>query len=160
MNRIVLVVTVAGMFMFPAAKATTDMDEDPAMDNDPISSEEQRVLAVEDEYVAAEIKRDEAALRRIVDDRFVLNSSDGTTTGKDALIEAILGWDMSGQTISERTVVVDGDTAVICGTAELRFGVSGEKESRSLLRYTSTYIKRHDQWRFLALQMAKREARQ
>jgi hypothetical protein len=47
-------------------------------------SEEQRVLAVEDEYIAAEVSRDEAALRRLVDDRFAFNSSKGTITGKDA----------------------------------------------------------------------------
>jgi len=131
-----------------------------SMDKEPILSEEQRVLAVEDEYVAAEINRDEASLRRILDDHFVFNSSDGTTSGKDALIEDILGWNMSGQTLSERTVIVEGDTAVICGTTELRFAVSGEEDSRSLLRYTSIYIKRQGQWRFLALQMAKRAQQQ
>ena len=40
-------------------------------------AEEQRVLAAEDEYVAAEVGHDEATLRRLVDDRFVLNSSNG-----------------------------------------------------------------------------------
>jgi hypothetical protein len=38
-------------------------------------SEEQRVLATEDAYVAAEVGRDEAVLRKLVDDRFVHNSS-------------------------------------------------------------------------------------
>ena len=129
------------------------------MDKESIMSEEQRVLATEDEYVAAEIERDEVTLRRIVDDRFVLNSSDGTTSDKAALIKGILGWNMSGQTISERTVVVEGDTAVIFGTTELRFAVSGGEDSKSLLRYTATYIKRQGEWRLLALQMAKRVAR-
>ncbi|UCH27305.1 MAG: nuclear transport factor 2 family protein [Trueperaceae bacterium] len=122
-------------------------------------NEEQRVLATEDEYVAAEITRDETALRRILDDRFVLNAGDGTTSGKDALIESILSWNMTGQTISERTVVVEGDTAVTFGTTELRFALSDGEESTSLLRYTATYIKRAGQWRMLALQMVKREAK-
>jgi ketosteroid isomerase-like protein len=120
------------------------------------SSEEQRVLAVEDQYVAAEVSRDEATLRRIVDDRFVFNSNSGTTSGKSELIENILSWKMTGQTISERTVMVDGDTAVTFGTAELRFASDGKEDTKSLLRYTATYIKRQGEWRFLALHMAER----
>lgn len=66
-------------------------------DTTPAQTEEQRVLAVEDEYVAAEINRDEAALRRLVDDRFALNSSDGSIAGKDDLIRTVLGMNMTGQ---------------------------------------------------------------
>ncbi len=51
-------------------------------------SEERHVLATEDEYVAAEVSRDEAALRRLVDDRFQYNTGRGTTTGKEELIAA------------------------------------------------------------------------
>lgn len=47
-----------------------------------IKSEEQRVLATEDEYIAAEVSRDEATLRRLVDDRFVLNTNRGATSGR------------------------------------------------------------------------------
>ena len=35
------------------------------------SAEERAVLADEDAYVAAEVQRDEAALRRLVDEHFV-----------------------------------------------------------------------------------------
>lgn len=59
-------------------------------------TEEQRVLAVEDEYVAAEVSRDEATLRRIVDDRFTFNSSNGTTT------------------------LIEGDVALVFGTPALQ----------------------------------------
>lgn len=52
-------------------------------------SEEQQVLAVEDECVAAEVRRDEATLRRVVDDRFVLNSSNGKTSDEEALIPPV-----------------------------------------------------------------------
>lgn len=123
----------------------------------PISqTEEQRVLAVEDEYVAAEVSRDEATLRRIVDDRFTFNSSNGTTTGKDELIEGVLEMAMVGQTISERTVLIEDDMALVFGTAELQFAAPGKEKSVSTLRYTSTYVKRQGQWRMLALQMQKR----
>ena len=57
----------------------------------PAQSEEQRVLAAEDEYVAAEFSRDEATLRRLVDDRFALNSSNGSTSGEEELIQSVSG---------------------------------------------------------------------
>ena len=105
-------------------------------------TEEQRVLAVEDEYIAADLNRDEAALRRLVDDRFVVNSSNGSTSGKDALIRSVLGMNMTGQTITERTVMIEGDLAIIFGTAELRLEAPGRDERISVLRYTSVYVRR------------------
>ena len=154
MNKSLLLATLYWLLMLPACGVTT------AVNNDSVSSEEQRVLAVEDEYIAAEISRDEATLRRIVDDRFVFNSNDGKTSGKTDLINNVLSWKMTGQTITERTVLVDGDTAVIFGTAELRFASDTEEDTKSLLRYTSIYVKRQGQWRFLALQMARRITQQ
>ena len=125
----------------------------------PAQSEEQRVLAAEDEYVAAEVKRDEATLRRLVDDRFVLNSNNGSTSGKEELIRSILGMTMAGQTIRERTVLIEGDVAMIFGTADLRFLSAGGSETVTSLRYMSTYVNRDGQWRMLALQMQQRVSR-
>ena len=150
MNKSLLLVNICWLLMLTAC------DINNTVNNDSISDEEERVLAVEDAYVAAEINRDEDALRRILDDRFVFNSNDGTTSGKVELISTILSWKMTGQTITERTVLVDGDTAVIFGTTELRFASETGEDTKSLLRYTSTYVKRQGQWRFLALQMARR----
>lgn len=120
-------------------------------------TEEQRVLAAEDEYVAAEVHRDEATLRRLVDDRFVFNSSSGKTTGKEELIRSILGMNMVGQTVRERTVLIEDDIALVFGTADLRFPAEGGGESVSSLRYTSTFVNRDGQWRMLALQMQQRK---
>ena len=122
----------------------------------PQQSEEQRVLAAEDEYVAAEVARDEATLRRLVDERFAFNSSKGTITAKEDFIQSILKMPMDGQTIRERSVLIEGDIALIFGTAELRFADPGKKASVQDLRYTSIYVKRHGQWRMLALQMQQR----
>ena len=121
-------------------------------------TEEERVLAAEDQYVAAELARDEAALRRLVDDRFTFNSSRGTTTGKEELIQSVLGMNMVGQTISERSVLVEGAFAVVFGTTELRFASPGQPDTVSTLRYTSTFVRRDGAWRMLALQMQQRAA--
>lgn len=123
------------------------------MDETPTDTRD--LLAAEDAYVAAEIASDGDAVREILDDRFVLNQSDGTTATKDDLIAAIVGWSMTGQTITERSAVIVGDTGVICGTAELRFAAEGG-ETVSTLRYTSTYVRSGGRWRMLALQMVAR----
>jgi len=119
-------------------------------------SEEQRVLAAEDEYVSAEVSRDKAALRRLVDDRFQYNTGRGTTTGKEELIADLLKMNMVGQTIKERSVLIEGDVALVFGTAEIRFASPGKPDSVSALRYTATYVSRQGQWRLLALQMQQR----
>ncbi len=119
-------------------------------------TEEARVLAVEDTYVAAELASDEATLRELVDDRFVFNSSGGTTTGKEAFIQSVLGMAMVGQAIRERSVLVEDDVALVFGTTEMRFADPGEPETVSTLRYTSTYVRRGGAWRLLALQMQGR----
>ena len=114
------------------------------------------VLAVEDTWTEAEANRDEAALRRVLDDQFTYNSSDGKTSGKEAMIEAVLGSTIAGQTITERTVSVSGETAIIFGTTAIRYDTpDGEIES-SPLRYTSVYVMRNGQWRAIALQMTER----
>lgn len=120
------------------------------------SEEEQRVLAVEDEYITAEVGRDEPTLRRIIDDRFVHNSSNGKTSGKEELIQAVLRMKMVGQVLRERTVLIEGDVAIVFGTADLRFAPSGRPEIVSSLRYSTTYVKRDGEWRMLALQMQPR----
>lgn len=124
-----------------------------------ITPEEQRVLDAEDAYVAAELSGDEAALRRIVDDRFVFNSSSGQTTGKEELIQGVLQMGMTGQDITERSVLIEGDIAMVFGTTTLRFAAPEGTERVSVLRYTSTYVKREGSWRLLALQMQARAPR-
>jgi hypothetical protein len=119
-------------------------------------AEEMRVLATEDEYVAAEVSRNEVALRRLVDDRFQFNTSRGTTTEKEEFIQGVLKMSMVDQTIKERSVLIEGNVALVFGTAEIRFANPGKPESTSTLRYTATYINREGQWRMLALQMQQR----
>jgi hypothetical protein len=47
--------------------------------------------------VAAGVDRDETALRRIIDDRFVFNRSNGRTSGNAALMANILELQMTGR---------------------------------------------------------------
>ena len=54
-------------------------------------SEEQQVHAVQQEWVDAEVGRDETALNRVLDERFVINSSSGTPETKESVIASVLG---------------------------------------------------------------------
>ena len=117
------------------------------------STDEQQVVATESEWVQAEIHRDAAVLERVLDDRFLVNSSTGELSNKAAVIAEVLGWKMVSQTITDRTVLVDGDTAIVFGTANFRFAVEGKDDEASAGRYTTTYIKRDGRWQALALQM-------
>jgi hypothetical protein len=63
---------------------------------------------------------------------------------------------MVGQSIKERSILLEGNVALVFGTAEIRFANPGKPESTSVLRYTATYINRQGQWRMLALQMQQR----
>ncbi|MBT8401740.1 MAG: nuclear transport factor 2 family protein [Rhodothermia bacterium] len=150
MKHLLLLAALGGTVLLPGCGKPDSLAEDS------ISNQEEIVLATEDEYVAAEINRDEASLRRILDDRFVFNSNNGTTSGKEELIKNVLSWNMTGQEITERSAVVADDTAVVLGTTELRFASDDGDETTSLLRYTATYVLRQGQWRLLALHMAKR----
>ena len=116
-------------------------------------SDEARVLAAEDAYVAAEIARDERALRHVVDDAFHFNTRDGTTTDEEALVQGVLQMGLVGQVITERSVHLEDDVALVFGTTELRFE---HTDTPSVLRYTATYVERQGQWRLLALQMQPR----
>jgi hypothetical protein len=130
-----------------------------ALSNPKIHAEEARVLAIEDEYVAAEVAGDEAALRRIVDESFRFNSDRGITTGKEELIRGVLRMSMVGQTITERSVLLEGELALVFGTSEIVIAKPGQDQSTSLLRYTATYVNREGQWRMLALQMQRRASK-
>ena len=120
------------------------------------TGDESRVLAADDAYAAAEVRGDEVMLRRAVDDQFVRNHDDGTTSGKDAFIAAVLRLKLVNQTISERSVVVEGNMAIVLATTELSFDQSGGPRPMSRLRYTAVYVKREGEWRMLALHIQPR----
>ena len=146
-------------FLLGALPITGTAQERSALANPQIHSEEARVLAIEDEYVAAEVARDEPTLRRIVDERFRFNSDRGITTGKEELIQGVLTMSMVGQTITERSVLLEGELALVFGTSEIVIAKPAQDQSTSLLRYTATYVNREGQWRMLALQMQRRASK-
>ncbi len=120
-------------------------------------NEEQLIAALEDEWLDAEVNHDEATLRRIIDDRYTMNLRSGTTLGKEKYIADILAGVMISASITERTVLVDGDTAVTFGTVNVVD--PGEDTSSSAprsSRFTLVYVRRDGQWRALAFHIGER----
>jgi hypothetical protein len=122
------------------------------------ASDEQQVIAVETEWVDAEVRHDEAVLDRVLDERFLVNSSKGVPRNKASVIADVRGWNLVSETITDRTVLVDGNTAIVFGTATFRFAVEGRVGETSAARYTTTYIRRDGRWRALALHMTSLKA--
>jgi ketosteroid isomerase-like protein len=123
----------------------------PVSDGD-LSAAKQQVLDLEQEWVAAEHKHDAATLRRILDDKFVASFGVEKPYDKEAFIKLIVSSDLDpteSQTLTDRAVIIDRDTAVVVGTDTER-GTRKGTAYAEVYRYTVTYISRHGQWLALA----------
>ncbi len=137
--------SLAGETSDPATSATND---------------EQQLLKLEREWTAAEINRDAATLRRILDDRFIATFGAGKSVDKEGFIKVVIGDGTDNtlsQNLSEETVRVVQDTGVIFATDTV-WGIDHEKPYTLVLRISTTYIKRHGRWAALAEHIAKESA--
>ena len=116
----------------------------------------EQLIALEKDWVAAETNRDTAALRRMLDERFVVTL--GTNTyDREGFIGLFAGRPVdptASQTLTYEAIVIDGDTAVLVGT-ETAHGTKDGAAYTAVYRYTATYIRRSGQWVALAEQMIK-----
>jgi ketosteroid isomerase-like protein len=112
----------------------------------------QQLLDLGEEWVAAEMKHDANILRRILDDKFVASFGAKKPYDKESFIKLICRGDVDpteSQTLTDETVIVDGDTAVVVGTDTLR-GTKNGTTYAEVARYTVTYIHRQGHWVALA----------
>jgi len=118
----------------------------------PPTDTKQQVLNLEDEWVTAEYNRDAAALRRILDDKFVASFGAEKPYDKEAFIKLIVSGDVDpteSQTLTDRIVIIDHDTAVVVGIDTERRTRNGAMHM-AVYRYTVTYIRRDGRWVALA----------
>ena len=114
----------------------------------PPADAKQQVLDVEQLWVAAEHNHDTATLRRILDDQFVASFGVAKPRDKEAFIRAIVSGDVDpteSQALSDRTVIIDHDTAVVIGTDTER-GTRNGVAYTAVARYTAIYIHRNEHW--------------
>jgi len=115
------------------------------------ASTEEQIRSLEQEWVNAEIRRDAVTLRRVLDEKFSATIGAGSPLNREAFIHAIVSdtaTDVS-QTLSDSTIVTDGDTAVVAGIDTLH-GVAHGARYTHTYRYTATYIRRGGRWIALA----------
>ena len=118
----------------------------------PPADAKQQVLDLGKEWVAAEVKHDAATLRRILDDKFIASFGVKDPYDKETFIKHIVTGDVDpteSQTLTNETVIIDQDTAVVVGTDTARGTYNGSAYT-VVYRYTVTYIRRHGQWLALA----------
>jgi len=123
----------------------------------PATDAKQQVLELEDKWVEAENKHDAATLERILDDKFLASSGVNKPRDKETFIKQITSGEVDptlSQTLTDRTVIVDGDTAVVIGTDTVR-GTANGSAYTAAYRYTVTYIHRKGRWVALAEHLVK-----
>jgi ketosteroid isomerase-like protein len=113
----------------------------------------QEVLRLEGEWATAEDKHDEATLRRILAEKFVMTfGTKKPPYDKEGFIKAELAGDVDptqSQTLSDQMVIVDGDTAVVIAT-DTESGTKKGVAYTAVARYTVTYMRRNGRWVALA----------
>jgi hypothetical protein len=104
---------------------------------------EEQVLALDQEWIDAEVNHDRGTLERILDDQFVVIGPSGKTRGKAAFIESILSRTIAPFKVNHDVVRIYRDTAIVVD----RFGAEPE------IKCTWVAIRREGHWRVIAEQM-------
>jgi cobalamin biosynthesis protein CobT len=110
---------------------------------EPPADAKQQVLDLEREWVAAEVKHDATTLGQILDDKFIASFGVKEPYDKETFIKHIVTGDADpteSQTLTNETVIIDQDTAVVVGTDTVRGTDSGK-----------AYAAVHREWLFSQL---------
>ena len=114
--------------------------------------DKQQIQQLEDDWVIAESKHDATTLRRILDDKFLASFGANKPIDKETFIREIVSSDVDPsvtQTLTDRMVIIDNDTAVVVGTDTQR-GMKNDAAYTIVARYSATYIRRNGHWLALA----------
>jgi len=117
----------------------------------------QQVLDLGKEWVAAEIRHDAVTLDRILDAKFLASFDSGAPVTKAAFIRSIMEGEVDAtesQTLTDESVIIDHDTAVVVGTDTSR-GTENGAPYTVVYRYTVTYVHRNGRWLALAEHLVK-----
>jgi ketosteroid isomerase-like protein len=99
------------------------------------------------DYDQAQVGSDEAALRRLLADDYVLQNSSGAVEGKAQFIadQVAAGYRLDPFTVEEPVERVMGDVALLGGVATLT-GTDGGRPYRVRLRFMDVWQKRDGRW--------------
>ncbi len=121
------------------------------------TSDEQELIRLQHEWSRATVKRDATSLDRLLDDDYMLTTSEGTFLTKAQMISQMQSDDfgITSMTIDSVKVQIYGNMAVVRGI--VRF--SGSDSNENL--FTDTWVKRDGQWRCITThesEMAKADS--
>ena len=120
----------------------------------PSTVDEKALRKLERDWVDAENRHDARALQAILGEKFIATFGAGKPLGKDAFIKQFTSGPADPtitQDLSDETIIVVGDTAVIVGTDTVHKLKDG-LPSVTAYRLTVTYIRRGGHWIALAEQ--------
>lgn len=116
------------------------------------SADARAVLALEDAWAAAAVKRDAATFRRLLAPGFVYTEDARTQTGDELVHDIVAGSDTLTEARNEALKVHPfGTTIVVTGWLVMR-GHGGGKPFERRYRFTDTWLKRNGQWQIIAAQ--------
>ena len=109
------------------------------------------------DWATAENEHDATALDRILDHQFISTYGAGKPTRKKAFIASLTKGKADPrqtQSLTDETVVVDGDTAILVGTDTFHRTDHAEPDGLAL-RYTITCVRKNGRWVALAEHIVK-----
>lgn len=116
------------------------------------SADERAVLALEEAWARAVVKRDAATFRRILHPRFIYTEDARVMTGPELTREVVTGTDTVTEARNEQLMVHSfGNTIVVTGWLVMR-GRGGGKPFERRFRFTDTWLKQNGQWQIIAAQ--------
>ena len=123
----------------------------------PGSSDEQALLQLEQDWTAAWLKQDAAAIDAILAEGYVENANGQTTPKKQYVADMKAGiYKVESAEASDMRVVVFGDQAVVNGSSTSKYTMRG-KDASGKSRWTDVYEKRDGRWRAVVSYIVKIE---
>lgn len=116
---------------------------------------EAELLALEHQWVDAELRRDGRAVAALLDDQFVIMFDGRPPVDKQHFVQSVAGFTSTSQVLSEQVVHANGDTAVVTGLDTAEGTRADGQHWASTARYTTTYVRRHGRWLALAEDMSR-----
>ena len=135
-----------------AAKGLSPSGENPRLE----AGIEQELVRLNDAVVTAIVRRDTAALDRLLSDDFTYTHSNGRVETKAEIVQALKSGARiyESATLTEVKVRLYGTAAVITDVAELKVNRAGEV-SKGRFRYLKVCLQQQGRWRMVAWQDAR-----
>jgi ketosteroid isomerase-like protein len=116
------------------------------------ASDERAVLALEEAWAKAVVRRDAATFKRLLAPGFVYTENDRVQNGAELTRDVVSGTDTVTEARNEQLVTHSyGNTMIVTGWLIMR-GRSGGTPFERRYRFTDTWLKRNGNWQIIAAQ--------